>query len=143
MKKIEGKNCNPGKFGRFGLLRVLLPGVDFSFDACLFRISCSQVCDLSSVNEIKSFMSRFTSKDVPIHVLVKFVFPLQVFHTIVILKEESCSLLAFCEQYLWNFSLFVLLQFSRGNFDGVEQYARNKRIQVRKDRMLFNFIGFH
>ncbi|KAF7141741.1 hypothetical protein RHSIM_Rhsim06G0092100 [Rhododendron simsii] len=35
------------------------------------------------------------------------------------------------------------LQFSRGNFDGVEQYARNKRIQVRKDRMLFNFIGFH
>lgn len=47
------------------------------------------------------------------------------------------------QQYLWNFSLFVLLQFSRGNFDGVEQYARNKRIQVRKDWMLFNFIGFH
>ncbi|KAF7140618.1 hypothetical protein RHSIM_Rhsim06G0092000 [Rhododendron simsii] len=37
----------------------------------------------------------------------------------------------------------VYLEFSRGNFDGVEQYARNKRIQVRKDRMLFNFIGFH
>lgn len=30
-----------------------------------------QVCDLSSVSEIKSFTSRFSSKDVPLHILVK------------------------------------------------------------------------
>lgn len=30
------------------------------------------MCDLSSVSEIKSFASKFSKKDVPIHVLVKF-----------------------------------------------------------------------
>ncbi|KAK3428061.1 hypothetical protein EUGRSUZ_F04174 [Eucalyptus grandis] len=29
-----------------------------------------EVCDLSSINEIKSFASRFSSKDLPLHVLV-------------------------------------------------------------------------
>ncbi|KAG5544741.1 hypothetical protein RHGRI_017249 [Rhododendron griersonianum] len=148
----------------------------------------SQVCDLSSVNEIKSFTSRFTSKDVPIHVLVnnagllehnrittsegtrhelnfavnvlgtytmtELMLPLlekaapdsrvitvssggmyttpltedlQV-HGLVYFSSAAC-LLQFSST-LWNFSLFVLLQFSHGNFDGVEQYARNKRIQI-------------
>ena len=38
-----------------------------------------QVCDLSSVSEIKSFTSRFSSKDVPIHVLVRCFFVVVVF----------------------------------------------------------------
>ncbi|TKY46083.1 Retinol dehydrogenase 11 [Spatholobus suberectus] len=29
-----------------------------------------EICDLSSVNEIKSFASRFSKKNVPVHVLV-------------------------------------------------------------------------
>lgn len=33
-----------------------------------------QVCDLSSVNDIKSFASRISSKDIPVHVLVIFCF---------------------------------------------------------------------
>lgn len=32
---------------------------------------CLQVCDLSSVTEIKSFATRFSLKDKPLHVLVK------------------------------------------------------------------------
>ncbi|KAE9445956.1 hypothetical protein C3L33_22145, partial [Rhododendron williamsianum] len=131
----------------------------------------SQVCDLSSVNEIKSFTSRFTSKDVPIHVLVKFVFPLQVFYTIVNnagLLEHNRITTSEGTRHELNFAVNVLgtytmtelmlpllekaapdsrvitvssggmyttpltedLQFSHGNFDGVEQYARNKRIQI-------------
>lgn len=29
-----------------------------------------QVCDISSISDIKSFASRFSSKDVPVHILV-------------------------------------------------------------------------
>uniref|UniRef100_A0A5B6YRG3 Dehydrogenase/reductase SDR family member 12 n=2 Tax=Davidia involucrata TaxID=16924 RepID=A0A5B6YRG3_DAVIN len=115
-----------------------------------------EVCDLSSVSDIKSFASKFSSKDVPIHVLVNNAG----------LLEHNC--ITTSEGYELNFAVNVLgtytmtelmmpllekaapdarvitvssggmytvpltkdLQFSGTNFDGVEQYARNKRVQV-------------
>ena len=33
-----------------------------------------QICDLSSINEVKSFATKFTSMDKPLHVLVSMLF---------------------------------------------------------------------
>ena len=36
----------------------------------LETIIMSQICDLSSINEVKSFAAKFSSMDKPLHVLV-------------------------------------------------------------------------
>ncbi|KAI8550688.1 hypothetical protein RHMOL_Rhmol06G0127500 [Rhododendron molle] len=117
-----------------------------------------EVCDLSSVNEIKSFTSRFTSKDVPINVLVNNAGLLE--HNRITTSAGTRHELNFAVNVLGTYTMTELmlpllekaapdsrvitvssggmyttpltedLQFSRGNFDGVEQYARNKRIQI-------------
>ncbi|XP_058217727.1 uncharacterized protein LOC131328819 isoform X2 [Rhododendron vialii] len=115
-----------------------------------------EVCDLSSVNEIKSFTSRFTSKDVPIHVLVnnagllehnrittseghELNFAVNVLGTYTMtemmlpLLEKAAPdsrVITVSSGGMYSTPLTEDLQFSRGNFDGVEQYARNKRIQI-------------
>ncbi|KAL9665849.1 hypothetical protein QQ045_000170 [Rhodiola kirilowii] len=115
-----------------------------------------EVCDLSSVSDIKSFASRFSSKDAPLHVLV---------NNAGILEHERITTpegfeLNFAVNALGTFAMTELmlpllekaspdarvitvssggmytspltrdLQYSGPKFDGVEQYARNKRLQV-------------
>ncbi|CAM8999472.1 unnamed protein product [Rhodiola kirilowii] len=115
-----------------------------------------EVCDLSSVSDIKSFASRFSSKDAPLHVLV---------NNAGILEHEWITTpegfeLNFAVNALGTFAMTELmlpllekappdarvitvssggmytspltrdLQYSGPKFDGVEQYARNKRLLV-------------
>lgn len=115
-----------------------------------------EVCDLSSVNEIKSFASRFTTKDVPIHVLVnnagllehnrtstseghELNFAVNVLGTYTMtelmlpLLEKAAPdsrVITVSSGGMYTTPLTDDLQFSRCCFDGVEQYSRNKRIQV-------------
>ncbi|XP_024009820.1 dehydrogenase/reductase SDR family member 12 isoform X1 [Eutrema salsugineum] len=142
-----------------------------------------EVCDLSSVNEIKSFATSFASKDVPVHVLVNNAGLLENKRTItpegfgprlsvIFLESTHLDFISLCSfvyiRFELNFAVNVLgtytmtklmlpllekaspdakvitvssggmytsplttdLQFSGENFDGVLQYARNKRIQV-------------
>nr|XP_009792801.1 PREDICTED: dehydrogenase/reductase SDR family member 12 isoform X2 [Nicotiana sylvestris] len=115
-----------------------------------------EVCDISSVNDVKSFASRFCSKDVPVHVLVNNAGLLESNRVI---TQEGYEL-SFATNVLGTYTLTELmlpllekaapdarvitvasggmytaplttdLQFSSNKFDGVEQYARNKRVQV-------------
>ncbi|CAK9154188.1 unnamed protein product [Ilex paraguariensis] len=115
-----------------------------------------EVCDISSVGEIKSFASSFSSKDVPIHVLVNDAGLLE--HKRIITPEGyelnfavnvlgTCTMtelmLPLLEKAAPDARVITVasggmhtapltkdLQFSGTNFDGVEQYARNKRVQV-------------
>uniref|UniRef100_A0A7N0ZSZ5 Dehydrogenase/reductase SDR family member 12 n=2 Tax=Kalanchoe fedtschenkoi TaxID=63787 RepID=A0A7N0ZSZ5_KALFE len=115
-----------------------------------------EVCDISSVSEVKSFASRFSSKDTPVHVLV---------NNAGILEQQRITTsegfeLNFAVNVLGTFSMTELmlpllekaapdarvitvssggmytspltrdLQYSGPKFNGVEQYARNKRLQV-------------
>ncbi|XP_057974508.1 uncharacterized protein LOC131162245 isoform X2 [Malania oleifera] len=115
-----------------------------------------EVCDISSISGIKSFVSKFSSKNMPVHVLVNNAGLLE------------CTLIKTPEGFELNFAVNVLgtyamtelmlpllekaapdarvitvssggmysvpltkdLQFSDSKFDGVLQYARNKRVQV-------------
>ncbi|GKU90739.1 hypothetical protein SLEP1_g4695 [Rubroshorea leprosula] len=117
-----------------------------------------EVCDLSSVSEIKSFATRFSSKDVPVHVLInnaglleqkriitsegyELNFAVNVLGTYAITE----SMLPLLEKaapdarvitvssggmYTTPLTNDLQVEFSDENFDGVEQYARNKRVQV-------------
>uniref|UniRef100_A0A2P2J6W2 Dehydrogenase/reductase SDR family member 12 n=2 Tax=Rhizophora mucronata TaxID=61149 RepID=A0A2P2J6W2_RHIMU len=115
-----------------------------------------EVCDLSSLSEIKSFASKFSSKNVPIHVLVNNAGVLENSKTTTLEGFE----LNFATNVLGTFTMTELmvpllekaapdarvitvssggmytaplttdLQFAEGKFNGVEQYARNKRVQV-------------
>ncbi|XP_028060933.1 dehydrogenase/reductase SDR family member 12 isoform X2 [Camellia sinensis] len=115
-----------------------------------------EVCDLSSINDIKSFTSRFSSKAVPIHVLVnnagllehnrittsegyELNFAVNVLGTytmtesILPLLEKAAPdarVITVASGGMYTVPLIDDLQFSSGKFDGVEQYARNKRVQV-------------
>ncbi|KAL6962544.1 hypothetical protein U1Q18_037502 [Sarracenia purpurea var. burkii] len=115
-----------------------------------------EICDLSSVKEIKSFTSRFSSKDVPVHVLVnnagvlendyittpegyELNFAVNVLGTYAVtelmvpLLEKAAPdarVITVSSGGMYSVPLTEELQFSRANFDGVEQYARNKRVQV-------------
>lgn len=115
-----------------------------------------EVCDLSSVSDIKSLESKFSSKDLPIHVLVnnagilenKFTktsegFELNFAVNVLGTYTMTESLLPLLEKAspdarvitvssggMYTSPLTNDLQFSGTKFDGVEQYARNKRIQV-------------
>ncbi|KAM4123463.1 hypothetical protein ACB094_01G161000 [Castanea mollissima] len=109
-----------------------------------------EVCDLSSVSDIKSFASRFSSKDVPIHVLVNNAGLLE--HKRVTTSEGCVSICTYSVTELmlpllkkaapdarvitvssggmYTAPLTTDLQYSDRNFNGVDQYARNKRVQV-------------
>ncbi|KAK9270735.1 hypothetical protein L1049_026318 [Liquidambar formosana] len=115
-----------------------------------------EVCDLSSVNEIKSFASRFSSKDVPVHVLVnnagllehnliktsegfELNFAVNVLGTYAItelmlplLKKAApdARVITVSSGGMYTAPLTKDLQFNHSKFDGVEQYGRNKRVQV-------------
>ncbi|WCJ43297.1 NAD(P)-binding Rossmann-fold superfamily protein [Euphorbia peplus] len=115
-----------------------------------------EVCDLSSVSEIKSFASRFVSKDVPVHILInnagllenekvttseglELNFAVNVLGTyamtelMVPLLEKAApnaKVITVSSGGMYTTPLTTDLQFSDGNFNGVEQYARNKRVQV-------------
>ncbi|XP_018848102.2 dehydrogenase/reductase SDR family member 12 [Juglans regia] len=115
-----------------------------------------EVCDLSSISDIKSFASRFSSNDVPIHILVnnagvlenkrvttsegfELSFAVNVLGTYAItelmlpLLEKAAPdarVITVSSGGMYTSPLTKDLQFSDSNFNGVEQYARNKRVQV-------------
>ncbi|KAJ0025082.1 hypothetical protein Pint_07868 [Pistacia integerrima] len=115
-----------------------------------------EVCDLSSVNDIKSFTSRFSAKDMPVHVLVNNAglleknrvvtpegfetnFAVNVLGTYTMtelmlpLLEKAAPdarVITVSSGGMYSVPLTTDLQFSSGKFAGVEQYARNKRVQV-------------
>ncbi|KAJ4701018.1 Short-chain dehydrogenase/reductase family protein [Melia azedarach] len=115
-----------------------------------------EVCDLSSVTEIKSFASRFSSKDMPVHVLVnnagslehnrvttsegfELNFAVNVLGTYTItelmvpLLEKAAPdarVITVSSGGMYTAPLTTDLEFNDGKFGGVEQYARNKRVQV-------------
>uniref|UniRef100_A0A7N2KW27 Uncharacterized protein n=1 Tax=Quercus lobata TaxID=97700 RepID=A0A7N2KW27_QUELO len=115
----------------------------------------AEVCDLSSVSEIKSFASRFSSKDVPIHILVnnagllehkrvttsegfELNFSVNVLGTYSItelmlpLVEKAAPdarVITVSSGGMYTAPLTTDLQYSDSNFNGVDQYARNKRVQ--------------
>ncbi|OAY23644.1 dehydrogenase/reductase SDR family member 12 [Manihot esculenta] len=115
-----------------------------------------EVCDLSSVSEVKSFASKFASKEVPVHLLVnnagllenkrittsegfELTFAVNVLGTFAITESmvpllekaaPDARVITVSSGGMYTAPLSTDLQFSDEKFDGVEQYARNKRIQV-------------
>ncbi|KAF4347421.1 hypothetical protein G4B88_026109 [Cannabis sativa] len=115
-----------------------------------------EVCDLSSISDIKSFASRFALKNEPLHVLVnnagvlennrvttseghEMNFAVNVLGTYAMTELLLPSLekavpdarvITVASGGMYTAPLTKDLQFSDGNFNGVEQYARNKRVQV-------------
>ncbi|KAA8537963.1 hypothetical protein F0562_027457 [Nyssa sinensis] len=115
-----------------------------------------EVCDLSSVSDIKSFASQFSSKDVPVHVLVnnagllenkrittpegyELNFAVNALGTYTMtelmmpLLEKAAPdarVITVSSGGMYQTPLTKDLQFSETSFDGVQQYARNKRVQV-------------
>lgn len=115
-----------------------------------------EICDLSSVNEIKSFTSRFSKRNVPLHVLVnnagileqnrvttpegfELNFAVNVLGTytitelmVPILEKASpdARVITVSSGGMYTSPLTKDLQYSDSNFNGVKQYARNKRVQV-------------
>ncbi|XP_054786395.1 uncharacterized protein LOC129292770 isoform X2 [Prosopis cineraria] len=74
-----------------------------------------EVCDLSSVSEIKSLASRFSKKDVPVHMLK---------------AAPDARVITVSSGGMYASPLTTDLMYSESNFKGVEQYSRNKRVQV-------------
>ncbi|CAA0810856.1 NAD(P)-binding Rossmann-fold superfamily protein, partial [Striga hermonthica] len=115
-----------------------------------------EVCDISSISDVKSFASRFSSRDVPIHVLVnnagllenkrlitsegfEMNFAVNVLGTYTLtqlmlpLLEKAvpdARVITVSSGGMYTSPLIEDLQFNDNKFDGVEQYARNKRVQV-------------
>ncbi|KAL4559081.1 hypothetical protein LXL04_031214 [Taraxacum kok-saghyz] len=125
-----------------------------------------EVCDISCINDVKSFASRFKAKDVPVHVLVnnagalenkrvttsegyEMNFAVNVLGTygltelMLPLLEKSqpdARVITVSSGGMYTAPLntdlqsecdeFVVMQFKDGEFNGVEQYARNKRVQI-------------
>ncbi|KAK4428368.1 Dehydrogenase/reductase SDR family member 12 [Sesamum alatum] len=115
-----------------------------------------EICDISSISDVKSFAARFSSKDVPVHVLVnnagvlendrritsegyEMNFAVNVLGTYTMtelmlpLLEKAAPdarVITVSSGGMYTAPLMEDLQFSGNKFDGVEQYARNKRVQV-------------
>ncbi|EOY16850.1 hypothetical protein QUC31_001228 [Theobroma cacao] len=175
--RIEGKNCivtgansgigfatAEGLASRGGTVYLVCRNKERG-EAALSKIQSStgnqnvhlEICDLSSISEIKSFASRFSSKDVPVHVLVNNAGVLEQKR---VTTSEGFEL-NFAVNVLGNYATTELMlpllekaapdarvitvssggmytapltsdlqMSSDGNFDGLEQYARNKRVQV-------------
>ncbi|XP_076899315.1 uncharacterized protein LOC143553157 [Bidens hawaiensis] len=115
-----------------------------------------EVCDLSSVNDLKSFTSRFKEKDIPVHVLVnnagllentrvttsegyELNFAVNVLGTYAMTElllpllektQPDARVITVSSGGMYTAPLTTDLQFNNGKFNGVDQYARNKRTQV-------------
>ncbi|KAH6782447.1 Rossmann-fold superfamily protein [Perilla frutescens var. hirtella] len=115
-----------------------------------------EVCDISSISDVKSFASRFCAKDEPIHILVnnagllernrlitpegyEMNFAVNVLGTYTMtelllpLLEKAAPdarVITVASGGMYTAPLMEDLQFSSKEFDGIEQYARNKRVQV-------------
>lgn len=115
-----------------------------------------EICDLSSVDEIKSFASRFSSKDMPLHVLVnnagllehkrittpegfELNFAVNVLGTFAMTElmlplldkaSPDARVITVSSGGMYTSPLTTDLEYGDANFDGVGQYARNKRVQV-------------
>ncbi|KAJ3692041.1 hypothetical protein LUZ60_012391 [Juncus effusus] len=115
-----------------------------------------EICDLSSIKGIKSFVSQFSSDEKPIHVLVnnagllennrvttpeglELNFAVNVAGTytmtesLIPLLEKSAPdarVITVSSGGMYTSPLTTDLQFNEKNFDGSLQYARNKRVQV-------------
>lgn len=115
-----------------------------------------EVCDLSSITELKSFASKFCSGDKPLHVLVnnagvlentrvttpegmELNFAVNVAATYAMtelmmpLLEKAAPdarVITVSSGGMYTTPLTTDLQFSESKFDGTIQYARNKRVQV-------------
>uniref|UniRef100_A0A7C9D729 Dehydrogenase/reductase SDR family member 12 n=1 Tax=Opuntia streptacantha TaxID=393608 RepID=A0A7C9D729_OPUST len=115
-----------------------------------------EVCDLSSVSEIKSFADKFTSKELPVHLLVnnagilehkrimtlegfELNFAVNVLGTYTLtelmlpLLEKAAPdarVITVSSGGMYTSPLTIDLQFSEGEFNGMTQYGRNKRVQV-------------
>ncbi|KAL8252765.1 hypothetical protein R6Q59_036458 [Mikania micrantha] len=115
-----------------------------------------EVCDLSSVRDIKSFSSRFKEKDIPVHVLVnnagllenkrvttsegyELNFAVNVLGTycmtelmlpILEKSQPDARIITVSSGGMYAAPLTTDLQFNSSKFDGVTQYSSNKRVQV-------------
>ncbi|XP_073144514.1 uncharacterized protein [Henckelia pumila] len=115
-----------------------------------------EVCDISSTRDVKSFATRFSSKDKPIHILVnnagllennrlttsegfEMNFAVNVLGTYTMTElmlpflekaAPDARVINVASGGMYTSPLTDDLQFSGDKFDGVEQYARNKRVQV-------------
>ncbi|KAJ1691200.1 hypothetical protein LUZ63_015355 [Rhynchospora breviuscula] len=115
-----------------------------------------EICDLSSVKDIRTFVSQFSSNDKPLHVLVnnagilennrvitpeglELSFAVNVAGTytmtellVPLLEKASpdAHVITVSSGGMYTSPLTKDLQFSESNFDGSQQYARNKRLQV-------------
>ncbi|WOL08144.1 dehydrogenase/reductase SDR family member 12 isoform X1 [Canna indica] len=115
-----------------------------------------EICDLSSINGVKSFVSRFSTQEKPLHVLVnnagllehnrvttpeglELNFAVNVAATYTLtelmmpLLEKAAPdarVITVSSGGMYTTPLTTDLQFSESNFDGTLQYARNKRVQV-------------
>ncbi|OVA08125.1 Short-chain dehydrogenase/reductase SDR [Macleaya cordata] len=115
-----------------------------------------EVCDLSSLSDIKSCASKFSSKEQPVHILVnnaglleqkriitpeglELNFAVNVAGTFAItelmvpLLEKAAPdarVITVSSGGMYTSPLTTDLQFSESKFDGTLQYARNKRVQV-------------
>lgn len=115
-----------------------------------------EVCDLSCVSEVKSFATKFSQKGLPVHVLVnnagileqkrittsegfELNFAVNVLGTYTMTESmlpllekaaPDARVITVSSGGMYNSPLTTDLQFSEGDFDGVLQYARNKRVQV-------------
>ncbi|XP_022143619.1 dehydrogenase/reductase SDR family member 12 isoform X2 [Momordica charantia] len=114
-----------------------------------------EVCDLSSVSEIKSFASNLTSKDVPVHILInnagllehnrimtpegfELNFAVNVLGTYAMTESmmpllekaaPDAKVITVSSGGMYSVPLTNDLQFSDDKFDGVKQYSLNKRVQ--------------
>jgi dehydrogenase/reductase SDR family protein 12 len=115
-----------------------------------------EICDLSSISEVKSFATKFSSTDKPLHVLVnnagllehkrvttpeglELNFAVNVAATYTLtelvmpLLEKAAPdarVITVSSGGMYTEPLNKDLQFGENNFDGTQQYARNKRVQV-------------
>lgn len=115
-----------------------------------------EICDLSSINEIKSFTTRFSSMNKPLHVLVnnagllehkrvttpeglELNFAVNVAATYTLtelvmpLLEKAAPdarVITVSSGGMYAEPLNNNLEYRESDFDGTKQYARNKRVQV-------------
>lgn len=115
-----------------------------------------EVCDLSSISEVKAFASKFSSENKPLHVLInnagilehnrvttaeglELNFAVNVAATyamtelMIPLLEKAAPdarVITVSSGGMYNTPMTKDLQFSESKFDGTLQYARNKRVQV-------------
>ncbi|XP_051139738.1 uncharacterized protein LOC127257386 [Andrographis paniculata] len=115
-----------------------------------------EICDISLTSDVKSFASRFSSKGLPVHILVnnagllendrqttsegyEMNFAVNVLGTYAMtelmlpLLEKAAPdarVITVSSGGMYTAPLTEDLEFSGNKFNGVEQYARNKRVQV-------------